>query len=263
MKRIILITSLAAISLAPHKTNAQVVVEDPIAIAQSATQHAIDLAKYVEMISNQVEQINLLTSQLQQVTAYVEAFGDPAVLLQITGADNIISQLQQQPIGQLLGQLQETASGVQSLHNNANGLYRSIENISISGVEVPRSESLYRKFGALENTADNFQTVHEQAQGRIQSLKREISSTTTALQAATTDAQVQKLQGVLASQRSELTALQAEVQQAASQVTVQDTLNRNDEEKQDQARREKDAAEWGITTKQFDELMTLPDLSTR
>lgn len=259
MKRIILIAGLAVIGLAPHKTNAQVIVEDPAAIAQNAVQHAIDLAKYVEMISKQVEQINLLTSQLQQITAYVNAFGDPASLLQITGADNIISQLQQQPIGQLLGQLQETASGVQSLQNNANGLYRSIENISISGVEVPRAESLYRKFGALENTVDNFQTVHEQAQGRIQSLKREISTTTTSLQAATTDAQVQKLQGVLASQRAELAALQAEVQQAASQVTVQDTLNRNDEEKQEQAQREKDAAEWGLINKQFDELMTLPE----
>lgn len=259
MKRIILIAGLAVIGLAPHKTNAQVIVEDPAAIAQNAVQHAIDLAKYVEMISKQVEQINLLTSQLQQITAYVNAFGDPASLLQITGADNIISQLQQQPIGQLLGQLQETASGVQSLQNNANGLYRRIENISISGVEVPRAESLYRKFGALENTVDNFQTVHEQAQGRIQSLKREISTTTTSLQAATTDAQVQKLQGVLASQRAELAALQAEVQQAASQVTVQDTLNRNDEEKQEQAQREKDAAEWGLINKQFDELMTLPE----
>ncbi|HRX55904.1 MAG TPA: hypothetical protein P5016_15420, partial [Verrucomicrobiales bacterium] len=127
MKPIILIAGLAVIGLAPHKTNAQVIVEDPAAIAQNAVQHAIDLGKYVEMISKQVEQINLLTSQLQQITAYVNAFGDPAALLQITGADNIISQLQQQPIGQLLGQLQETASGVQSLQNNANGLYRRIE----------------------------------------------------------------------------------------------------------------------------------------
>ena len=70
---------------------------------------------------------------------------------------------------------------------------------------------------------------------------------------------MQKLQGVLASQRAELAALQAEVQQAASQVTVQDTLNRNDEEKQEQAQREKDAAEWGLINKQFDELMTLPE----
>lgn len=259
MKRIISLTVVVYLGLFPTKSPAQVIVEDPGAIAQSAVQHAIDLAKYVEMISNQVEQINLLTSQLQQVTAYVEAFGDPAALLQITGADKIISQLQQQPIGQLLGDLQEAASGIESLQNNANGLFRSIENISISGVEVPRSEDLYKKYGALENTVENFQTVHEEASGRIQTLKRDIGSTTTALQSATTDAQVQKLQGVLASQRAELTALQTEVQQAASQVAVQDTLNRNDDEKQAQASREKDAAEWGITTKQFDALLTLPD----
>ena len=57
MKPIILIAGLAVIGLAPHKTNAQVIVEDPAAIAQNAVQHAIDLGKYVEMISKQVEQI--------------------------------------------------------------------------------------------------------------------------------------------------------------------------------------------------------------
>lgn len=263
MKRTLLLTSFVALSLVPAKSHGQLIVEDPGAIAQSAMQHAIDLGKYVEMISNQVEQINLLTSQLQQVTAYVEAFGDPAALLQITGADQIISQLQQQPIGQLLGDLQQAASGMQSLQYNANGLYRSIEDISISGVAIPRSEDLYKKYGALENTAENFQTVHEETSGRIRSLKRDIASTTTALQAATTDAEAQKLQGVLASQQAELAALQAEVQHAASQVAVQDTLNRNDEEKQSQAQREKDAAEWGITNKQFDELLTLPESTAR
>lgn len=258
MKRLTLISAIVALGLFPVRGRAQLIVEDPAAIAQNATQHAIDLAKYVEMISKQVEQINLLTSQLQQVTAYVEAFGDPSSLLRITGADRIIDQLQRQPAGQLLGELQQTASGVQSLRHNANGLYRRIENISISGVEIPRAESLYRKFGALENTVDNFQTVHQQTQGRIQSLKRDIGATTTALQAATTDAEVQKLQGVLASQRAELDALQAEVQQAAAQVAVQDTLNRNDEEKQEQAQRERDAAEWGITNRQLDELLVIP-----
>ncbi len=258
MKRLIPILALAAFPLAPAKVHAQYIVHDPGSAAQSAIQHATDLAKYVEMITKQVEQINLLTSQLQQVTAYVEAFGDPSSLLNITGADRLVSQLRQQPIGQLLGDLQQAASGAQSLRHNANGLYRSIESISISGVEVPRAESLYRKFGALENTVDNFQTVHEQAQERIQSLKRDISSTTTSLQAATTDAQVQKLQGVLAGQQAELAALQAEVQQAAAEVTVQDALNRNDEEKQAQAQREKDAAEWGITTRQLDGIMTIP-----
>lgn len=263
MKRTILIPALVLIASLSHKSHAQFIVEDPAAIAQSAVQHTIDLAKYVEMISKQVEQINLLTSQLQQVTAYVEAFGDPSSLLSITGADRIIDQLQQQPIGQLLGELQQTASGVQSLRNNGNGLYRSIESISISGVEIPRAESLYRKFGALENTVENFQAVHEQARGRLQALKRDIGSTTTALQAATTDAEAQKLHGVLASQRAELAALEAEVQQAAAQVAVQDTLNRNDEEKQEQAQRERDAAEWSLTNRQLDAVLTIPTRSPR
>ena len=108
---------LCLAALWPATGHAQVIVEDPGAIAQSAVQHAIEVGKYVEMISNQVEQINLLTSQLQQVTAYVEAFGDPASLLQITGADAIIGQLEQPSSGQLLGDLQQAASGGESLRN--------------------------------------------------------------------------------------------------------------------------------------------------
>lgn len=263
MKQTLLIASLCTVGLFPATGRAQVIVNDPAAIAQSAVEHAVDVAKYVEMIAHQVEQINLLTSQLQQVTAYVQAFGNPALLLQITGADQIIRQLQQGPTGRLLGDLQQTASGIESLRYTADGLYRSIETISVSGVEVPRSEDLYRKFGALENTAENFRIVHEETTSRVQSLKRDISGTTTALQAATTDAQVQKLRGVLASQQAELSALQAEVQQAASQVLVQDALNRNDGEKQRQARQEQDAAEFGIMNRQFDELLTLPESMQR
>lgn len=52
MKRIIIITGLAAIGLASDKANAQFIVEDPVAIAQSAIQHTIELAQYVEMVSN-------------------------------------------------------------------------------------------------------------------------------------------------------------------------------------------------------------------
>ena len=39
--------------------------------------HLEDIAKWVESINNQVQQIQTLTAQLQQVQAYVKAFGDP------------------------------------------------------------------------------------------------------------------------------------------------------------------------------------------
>lgn len=89
------------------------------------------------------------------------------------------------------------------------------------------------------------------------------SETTRALQSATTDAEVQKLQGTLASQNAQLTALQGDVQNAATQVLVQDALNRNDEEKQEQARREKDAAEWGVINRDFDRVLTIPNRNAR
>ena len=65
---------------------------NPISDALSEIQHFEDIAKAVEMINNQVEQINTLTQQLQQIQAYVKAFGDPEQLLSIVGADELISQ---------------------------------------------------------------------------------------------------------------------------------------------------------------------------
>src|SRR5690606_21213917 len=148
-------------------------------------------------------------------------------------------QLRLPSSGQLLGDLQRASSGATSLTNTGGGLFRPIESINISGVEVPRHEELYRKYGALEDTETNYRTVHEESADRIKTLKENISETTRALQSATTDAEVQKLQGTLASQNAQLTALQGDVQNAATQVLVQDALNRNDAEKQEQARREK------------------------
>ncbi|MBX3742569.1 MAG: hypothetical protein KF712_16400 [Akkermansiaceae bacterium] len=256
-------TIIFGAAIVPFSAHAQFIVNDPIAVAQGAVQHATELAQYVEMVSNQVEQIGLLTSQLEQVTAYTDAFGDPSSLLNITGADQVINQLKLPSSGQLLGNLQQSASGATSLTNHANGLFRPIESISFSGVEVPRNDELYRKYGALENTTANYQTVHEESAERIVTLKENISETTAALQTATTDAEVQKLQGTLASQNAQLASLQGDVQNAATQVLVQDAMNRNDALKQEEARREKDAAEWGVTNKEFDKVLTIPSSTAR
>lgn len=247
----------------PLSARAQFIVNDPVAVAQSAVQHTIELAQYVEMVSNQVEQINLLTSQLSEVTAYVEAFGDPSSLLSITGADQIIGQLRLPSSGQLLGDLQRASSGATSLTNTSGGLFRPIESIDISGVQIPRHEELYRKYGALEDTESNYRTVHEESADRIKTLKENISETTRALQSATTDAEVQKLQGTLASQNAQLAALQGDVQNAATQVLVQDALNRNDAEKQEEAEREKNAAEWGVINREMDRMLTIPNRNAR
>jgi len=237
---------------------AQLIVEDVASIAQDAVDQIVDLAKYVEMVNNQVQQINTMTQELQQVTAYVQAFGDPSQLLNIIGANELIDSLQQSGIGQTLGALQQTASGVEALRNNAEGLYQSIGEIQLGDIQLPRNVDLYKKFSALENAAGNYINVYEDGVQKGQIYRGRIADTTTALQAASTDAEAQKLQGVITGQAAQLEAVQGEVANAATSVITQDILNRNDAEKQEQAKIEADTAEWARATTGFDGVLMLP-----
>ena len=89
-----LFLSIIALQFFAPLLRAQWVVTNPISDALGEIQHFEDIAKAVEMINNQVEQINTLTQQLQQIQAYVKAFGDPSALVNIVGADALINSLQ-------------------------------------------------------------------------------------------------------------------------------------------------------------------------
>src|ERR1700730_12674197 len=145
------ILSITTLLVAASPANAQVVVIDPTAIAHNQANHVVDLAKYVEMVNNQIKQITTMTQELQQVTAYVKAFGDPSKLLNIVGANQLIGSLQQSGVGQTLTQLQRSANGIQALQYSGNGLYQSLGQTFTTphGTQVPRLEDLYRKYGAI------------------------------------------------------------------------------------------------------------------
>lgn len=256
MKLILALTAL--IATAPL-LSAQVVVTNPISDILSETLHLEEVANQLEMINNQVQQIQTLTQQLQQVQAYVKAFGDPEQLLQITGADQLIGSLQQSGVGQTIGDLQQLASGVEALSYDANGLYQSLGATFTTpgGVEMPRAEELYRKYGAIQQGSQNFQTVTDDVLSRRESLRQQIAATTQQLQAATTDAETQKLTGVLVGYTAELEAVDREIDQAAAQLTAQDIENRADKARQDEARREERRAQIDEGTRRFGEVFRL------
>jgi hypothetical protein len=211
------------------------------------------------MVNNQLTQINTLTQQLQQIQAYVKAFGNPEQLLHIAGADQLIGSLQQSGVGQTLTQLQRTANGIQALQYNGNGLYSSFgQSFSTpGGAQVPRIEQLYRKYGAIQQDSRNFQSVTNDVLTRRTNLRNQIASTTTQLQAASTDAETQKLTGVLVGYNAELATVDHEIDNAAGQVLTQDAENRADKERDDQARREERQAQTEESFRRYGEVFQL------
>ena len=77
--------------------------------------------------------------------------------------------------------------------------------------------------------------VANNAMQRRTAIKNQIAQTAQQLQAATTDAEVQKLHAVLTGLNADLASTDDELNQATSSVLVQDVQNRNDQQKQVQA----------------------------
>jgi hypothetical protein len=241
------------------RAGAQWVVVDPAMIAQDAQNQIVDLAKYVEMVNNQVLQINNLVQQLETLNAFNRAFGNPADLTSISGTNDTMVGLQQNVSGPTVWDFESAANGGQSLQNNQSGLYQWIEQVTPSGVPISRYEDLYRRFAVLEVAAANHAGVYWNIRQRRQAVKARMAETVCRLQEATTAAETQKLQGTLAAEGVELQALEYELTAATSQTVVQDIANRNNAEKQTQAQLEAIAADRRDAFSKFGTLM-VPDI---
>ncbi len=114
----ILTTLIIAVGLTAV-AHAQLVVANPISDVLDEAMHTADIAKTVEMINNQVQQINALTQQIQ---ADANAFSVPKPLLRIVGADALIDSLTRSGVGQTLGGLRH----LRQRRDNANGFYQSV-----------------------------------------------------------------------------------------------------------------------------------------
>jgi hypothetical protein len=247
------ILTLSASLLLATAARAQWVVYDPTVHTQQILYHAQNLAKYVEMINNQIQQINTLTSQLQELEKYNEAFGNPAKLLNITGVNGLVRDLRKTELGQTIEQVQKISEGIDALTYDANGLYHNVGKSfkTPSGTEVAREEKIYRDNAAIQRSTQNYTNVFDDVRVRRRALKEQIAATTEKLQGATTDAEVQKLTGVLIGLNSALVATDKEVDQALSLTVVQEAENRNDTEKQIKARGEEQKAEFSETLRNY------------
>jgi len=257
MKRLLI--TIAAILLCATSSRAQYIVYDPALNSQTIADQAANIAKYVQMIQNQIQQITTLTSQLNELQHYNQVFGNPSQILNLVGFTGLMADLQDAGVGQTIGQLQNLAQGINALRYDANGLYHNIgETFTTPGSNtVSRDQNSYRPFAAINETTQNFTNVYADVTERREALKQTIADTTTQLQAATTASEVQKLTGVLIGLNAELAATDKELDHAASVSAVQTAENQNDQAKQQQARLEEQRAEFTEAVQKYNTTMKL------
>jgi hypothetical protein len=250
MKKLIAAT-LIGLPLA-FSARAQWIVYDPTMNGQQIIDEAQNLAKYVQMINNQVQQINTLTSQLTEFKNYEAVFGNPGKVL-LSMAAPLEADLKSLEPGLNLENLIANADGSIALNFNDAGIYATVgaSFLTPGGQTIQRPVSQFQPFSAIINTASNYVAVADNAAQRRADLKDQIAQTTQQLQAATTDAEVQKLQGVLSSLNSDLASTDDEVNQAASSAMVQDIQNRNDQQKQIVALTEQQNAEFAESVSNY------------
>ena len=242
---------------------AQWIVYDPVNNAQQILAAAEDIAKFVEMINNQVQQIQTLTDQLNEFKHYEDLFGDPKAVL-LSTVQPLVTDLRKTELGQTLTTLETTVNASQAMVYNANGLFSSIGTTftTPNGATVTRQQPTYLPAAAVQKTTDNYLAVASDANARRIALKQQIATTTDALKAATTDAEVQKLQGVLLGLNAALNNTDYEINQATTAAVVQDIANRNDAQRQIDAEKEQQHAEFTEAMQKYGQTFRLMNAPT-
>lgn len=243
MKKLIALTLITS-SIA-FSARAQWVVYDPANTVQSVINTAQEVAQMVTQINNQVRQIQQLTDQLNEFKHYEDLFGDPGRVVVAT-ITPLINDLKKTEVGQTLATLEGAVDAGQAMLYDASGLFRSVgkEFTTPGGRKVKRQEAEYLPVAAVQKTTENYLAVLTDATVRRVGLKQQIAATTEQLKAAKSDAEVQKLTGVLIGLSAALESTDHEVSQATASAVVQDIANRADAQRQLQARKEQQHAEY-------------------
>lgn len=243
MKRTVLFTMTALGFVTTSQ--AQWAVYDAANHSQQIIGTAQEIAKFVEMINNQVQQIERLTQQVNTLNHYVDLFGDPASFTPPSIA-MLTADLRKTELGETLSELQTAAEATAAMLDDGGGLFQVIgeEFTTPGGVTMARREEPYRAISAVQNTTANYLSVSTDVTSRRVALKTEIANTTDALRAAKTDAEVQKLTGVLLGLSAAADTADHEVTQATASAVVQDIANRADDRRQIEAKKEQQHAEF-------------------
>jgi len=186
------------------------------------TQSVQNYAAIVEQLSRQATQISNQVKQIEQAETQLKRMGDMAAYTHLVG----FSQFQLDV--SLPTHMQTWSSGISNVDGTGmfgdtrSGMYAPVSPTYLdwSGTSVARDATLYKPSQDVMASVNDFQSVQSDVYQRRSTMKAAIAQTSLALQAATTEAEQQKLAALLSAQYGELAAVDSEASLSAAEVQV-------------------------------------------
>ena len=244
MKRLSLLLFLAPSAFG------QWMVFDPanhvVNLAIESAQHA----NHLEVLRQWAQQIERLNQQLRQLEQQLaeqrrirQVLGDPTaagarLILENLGADELARQY-----GQNLEAIQRIANAIASLRRTAQGIYRELDDKTVLNRPFTRQTVAYRRFAAVDAQADQVGQVYGQTGIRMERLQRDLATTLTSLKSATTQAEVDKLNGQIAALNGQLAVLATQRRDESDKLQALQIQNENQAAKEQQDLLEKQIAD--------------------
>jgi conjugal transfer/entry exclusion protein len=216
MKKTLSLFLLVTASVVP--ASAQWAVFDGANFRQSLTNYGV----LMQQIARQATQIENQIQQIRRADLQIERAGDMAQYRNLVGFDEVRIDLRLPTHMRRWSDRRLGVDGRGIFGDTRGGIFPGInvEYPNFDGTRLGRDPEIFRQPHDIVLTVNEFMEVQSEVYQRREDLKRAIARTSEAMQAATTEAEQQKLQAVLEVQYGQLAAVDAEVALSAAEVQV-------------------------------------------
>ena len=217
------------------------VVQQVVDRVVQAAQHAEDMAKYVQMIENQTQQIAQLTTMISQNVQALERLGNPATYVNMLSLNTIVADIQRtmNGVGTSVAGFQQTANGFMALKNTANGLYQDLSQLKDQfGNPIQFQSNNFTKFAMVQNMYQSFNTEMTQANQALAGLLQQKQQILQQLNSASSLIETEKLKSQLQAVEANINNATARLNMYSQKIVVQHAANQNDAARVQEAQRE-------------------------
>jgi hypothetical protein len=247
---------------------AATVVHDPIHtvlnVAQQVygqvrqeAQHAEDITKYTTMIQRQLQQINQLTSIINQNVEQLRRFGSPDTYINMLGLDDLFAEVNKARagVGKTVADFTEAANGIAALKYTGGGLYQDLSEIPDKfGQNVRYQTERFKKFGVVQDMYDEYNNQLSAVNQSVARLEDQVHDTAHQVDTAASLVETEKLKAKLQAVQGALDTNMQRATLAALKVLVQAEANRNDQARAQEVLRQRRVQEMSMENQELREL---------